>query len=299
MPRRSKRTVHRAASAFSTDDGLQHIAPAAVAYFDVLGFTDDMKRAARLRRSDEVLQKIASTLKGWYEAARDTFSEEYSPRRFWEVKAFTDNVVIGHPIGGRGDAESELAHLLGDVARLQLGFIIDGGLFIRGGVAIGELYMDDDVVYGVGLLNAVGSDRKGAPPRVVLHPTAVEAVRQHVRYYGSPASAPQARYLLRDEDGEFFLYYLELTWDEYSDARNYDYIAQHRDLVLERLRRHRREPHIWAKYAWAARYHNYFCSLIPGGEDYVLRASILSLDAKRVGQVFRKRRARNGGLTHR
>jgi hypothetical protein len=251
-----------------------------------------MKRAARHGRSDEFLQKIAGTLSGWLAAARDNFSTDRGQRRFWEVKAFTDNVVIGHPITGRGDAESELAHLMSDLASLQLGFILEAGLFIRGGVAIGELYMDDDIVYGVGLLDAIGSEKVADSPRVVLHPTAVQAIRQHFRYYGPVARAPQARRLLRDEDGQVFVNYLAETWDDLGDTRNYDYLARHRDIVAARLHEHRRQPRVWSKYAWVARYHNYFCFSVPGGDAYLLNVTLLSLDAKRMHEVFRNRSVR-------
>jgi hypothetical protein len=281
--------LSQAMSAFSSDDGVPRTTRAVVAYFDILGFTEEMKRAARQGRSDEFLQKVTSTLKGWYSVARGDVLAQPGRHRYWEVKAFTDNVVIGHPIGGRGDAESELGHVMSGLASLQLGLVLQSGLFIRGGVAIGELYMDDDIVYGVGLLDAVAEEKIADAPRVLLHPTAVHAVRQHFRYYGPVARAPQARHLLRDEDGQIFLNYLADTWDDSNDSTTYEWLARHRDIVAGRLHEYRREPRVWSKYAWVARYHNYFCSSVPGGDAYALDVTLLSLDARRMDQVFRNR----------
>jgi hypothetical protein len=37
----------------------------------------------------------------------------------------------------------------------------------------------------------------------------------------------------------------------------------HKQRIAERLKEHRGNPTIWNKYAWVARYHNYFCDLFP------------------------------------
>jgi hypothetical protein len=186
--------------AFASEDDVPRTHASVVAYFDILGFTEEMRAAHRLGRSNEFLQRIATTLKGWYAAARDTSSDLWrSDRRLWELKAFTDNVVIGHPI--RHGGEPELGHLISDVAMLQLAFILEGDLFLRGGIAAGELYMDDDLVYGTALLDAVDTEHQADAPRVLVHPSAVKLVRDQLRQYASIRRAPHTRILLRDEDG--------------------------------------------------------------------------------------------------
>ena len=56
------------------------------------------------------------------------------------MRAFTDNIVIGYPIRGRGDAESELVTIFRNLSYFQMKLTMDG-FFVRGAIAVGELYM--------------------------------------------------------------------------------------------------------------------------------------------------------------
>ena len=41
----------------------------------------------------------------------------------------------------------------------------------------------------------------------------------------------------------------------------YEHLRHHKDVAEQNLRRHLGRPAVWAKYAWMATYHNYFCRL--------------------------------------
>lgn len=281
MPKKATRTIRHA---FATKDGQTHVQASIVAYFDVLGFTAEMRAAQQAGRSDEFLQRVSSTVKGWYEAARDTSDDIFDvDQRLWELKAFTDNVVIGHPI--RHGGEPELGHLMSDVAMLQLAFILEGDLFMRGGIAAGELYMDDDLAYGSALLDAVAAEKRADVPRVVLDPSAETLVSAQLEQYASVALAPHARILLRDEDGQLFINYLAAAF-EYSSGSIEGWVADHRNRVVDRLTRHRGAPRVWAKYAWVARYHNYFCATFVGNSDLTIDVTLLSLGAATLEDVY-------------
>jgi hypothetical protein len=286
MPKRIKAKTN--AHAFANDEGRPRTQTSVVAYFDVLRFTDEMRAAHRRRGDDEFLNRVASTVKDWYEAMRDTFSEEWGHRRGWELKAFSDNVVVGHPIHHGG--ESELGQVMSNLATLQLAFALEGRLFLRGAIAVGDLYMDEDIIYGVGLLDAVEAERAADVPRVVLHESAAKYVREQIRRYASIRLAPHTRVLLRDEDGRIFINYLSGIWQDPSEPPFYPALENHRDIVADRLRTFRRFPKVWAKYAWVARYHNYFCNSLPGGAEYALDVTLLSLDAARLDEIFKNRR---------
>jgi hypothetical protein len=99
-----------------------------VAYFDLLGYRNEMRAAHRRGEGDAFLNQIVSTTKYWYESMRDTFSEESGHRRGWELKTFSDNVVVGHPI--RHGGEWELGQVMSNLATLQLAFVLEGKLFL-------------------------------------------------------------------------------------------------------------------------------------------------------------------------
>jgi hypothetical protein len=287
MSRTRKKT---SIGAFATEDGQPHVQEAVIAYFDILGFTQDMQAAAKKGQSDDFLKRFSSVAKGWYLAARDNFSAEWGDgRRLWELNSFSDNVVIGHPI--RHGGEVELGHVMSDIAMLQMGFILEGGFFLRGAVAAGDLYMDDDVIYGTGLLSAVDAEHEADVPRVVIHASAARLVREQLRFYASIRNAPHTRILLRDEDGHLFVNYLSAAF-EYATGAVEDWLKQHREIVVGRLERYRSKPRIWAKYAWVARYHNYFCTSFAGVEGLTIDVTLLSLGASRLDQVYRNHRRR-------
>lgn len=171
-------------------------------------------------------------------------------------RAFTDNIVIGHPI--HEDGEVELGNVFYDLSNFQI-FMTMEGFFVRGAIAIGDLYVDDIAVFGDGLIEAYEAETTLArDPRIVLAPSAQAAVNRHLEYYGHGAHAPQNRDLLRDSDGQYFVNYLETLFpgDGYSYQKE---LAVHKGRIEEKLAGFRSRPPIWAKYLWAANYHNYSC----------------------------------------
>jgi hypothetical protein len=141
--------------------------------------------------------------------------------------------------------------------------MIEAGFFLRGGVAVGDLYVDRDIVFGAGLLEAVQAEKSQArDPRIVLAPSAVEAVDLHLGAYENPDSAPHNRELVRDADGQVFVNYLDAVLiAEQEHGPFFDSLLAHKREVERGLETHRANPRIWSKYQWCATYHNYFCSL--------------------------------------
>jgi hypothetical protein len=272
--------------AYFTDGGEPTTQSSVCAYFDVLGFTTQIRAAAQEGTSDELLRRFSSSVNVWYEALRDAFAAEYKEKRSWELKAFTDNVVMGRPI--RHGGEPELGFVMTDLALLQLGLVLDG-FFVRGGIAVGELFMDDDIVFGVALLDAYATESQADSPRIVLHPSARVAVEEHLTYYYSVANAPHDHALLQDEDGALFVNYLDALWQDKSGEPDLATLGRHRDVVIERLERFRSSPRIWSKYAWVARYHNYFCYEIEADEEYSIDPDNLALKASRLHEAYPER----------
>lgn len=176
----------------------------------------------------------------------------------YKVVTFTDNIVIGYPI--EDDAEAELGHIFFCLSQFQL-TLAKAGFFIRGAISIGEVYIDDFVVFGEGLLDAYDYETtKARDPRIILTSKACQAVKKHLKYYGNRAYAPQVRDLYEDADGQFFLNYLDGTMIAEAElGPDFSTIALHKKVVEQKLRQHLNQPVIWSKYAWVANYHNFFC----------------------------------------
>ena len=251
---------------YITDHGLPALKESVVAFVDILGYQALIRGAHQngsaqllLTRLHEALTAASRHLTNLDEDENPLLPPELLPRKdLYKIRTFTDNIVIGYPISD--DAEMELGAIFSQLAFFQLE-MVNRGFFIRGAIAIGDLYIDDMIVFGQGLLDAYDGESKDArDPRIVLSSSAQEAVLQHVNYYHTPSHSPQARDLYRDADGQFFLNYLESTLiGEEEHGPYFDILANHKSAVEAKLEEYRGEPAYWAKYAWSASYHNYFC----------------------------------------
>ena len=97
---------------------------------------------------------------------------------------------------------------------------------------------------------------------MILTQPAIQAVKCHLEYYASQQHAPQNRLVLVDSDGQWFVNYLdEILIAEDDHGPFYKEFDQHKKFIEKKLDTYREKPPIFAKYAWAAGYHNFFCDL--------------------------------------
>ena len=228
-----------------------------VAVLDVLGFAETMRAAYRNESSPKLLAELRSAMDDAYKNFEERkWNNEI--RTSWYVKAFTDNIVIGHPVVF-SDAEGELGSVLLALREYQIEIVI-AGFFVRGGVGIGELYMDDEIVFGDALLEAHEAEQSIArDPRTVMAKSAQSYITQQFRFYGDPTEAPQNQVLLRNVDDQLFVNYLGAAFDEDPQRPMFGRIERHRLTVERKLEEFRSQPPIWSKYAWVAGYHNFIC----------------------------------------
>lgn len=138
--------------------------------------------------------------------------------------------------------------------------MVNRGFFVRGGIAIGELYIDEDIVFGDALLEAHRIESEVArDPRIVLSGTIGPYLQMHALSYSDLQEFPHTQTLLIDADGQLFLNYLGATFDEDPEGPDIAAIEAHRASVTSMLDLHKATPAIWAKYAWVGHYHNFIC----------------------------------------
>lgn len=262
-----------------------------VVYLDILGFSARVLKATTDGTSNQLLTDLTAALN---EAKVDLVIdyEEYTTYGIKEapyaVKMFTDNVVLGFPI--RDDGESEFGRMIYILGLWQY-TLLKHGFFVRGGVTVGPIYMDNDLVFGKGLIDAYEAETKLArDPRIVLAQSAMDLVHHHLAYYAKVAESPHNTSLLVDADGQMFVNYLYLPVDgaeglpeEFAQG-----IERHRDLIVERLQEFSGEPSIWSKYAWVGSYHNHFCSHYKGLEQLRVPSSLLTTTPKFLSQVYKR-----------
>jgi hypothetical protein len=232
-----------------------------VTFVDILGYRELISAARTKRESAELLKRLHNALSKSRQYVDPEYRADalsfYSAKDKSAMRAFTDNIVIGRPV--RFDAHIELAAALQEISYFQL-TMARHGFFVRGGVAIGHLYMDDITVFGSGLLEAYNAEVHAArDPRIVLADSAQQAVDRFLQSGDSGDIAAFNSYVLRDSDGQYFVDYLSTIFREDGEI-HLDELRVHRSVVSEKLASHRDEPSIWSKYRWVANYHNFVCN---------------------------------------
>ena len=133
-----------------------------IAYLDFLGFAEKMKE----EHSFESLQKLKLLLKG-AESVADSISSANKINDF-DIKIFSDNVVIAQKIES-SNLSNQITCLINLIGSIQLHALIYFDFLIRGGITIGELFIDSTVVWGTGLIEAYSIENSLANyPRILL-----------------------------------------------------------------------------------------------------------------------------------
>jgi hypothetical protein len=238
----------------------------ALAYIDILGYADLIAVSERDGTQEALLQRLHGVLtknRSWLDSRSQSKElNKLLKKDLYALKAFTDNIVLAWPI--RSDAEVELGLIFLRLSDFQFTMSLEG-FFIRGGISIGQAYVDDTVVFGDALTQAYSAETVLArDPRIVLAESAVGAVRRHLEYYGNPSHSPQSTVLLCDSDGQWFVNYLNAVLYVAEDyGPFYDEFLKHKAVVECRLSQFKHNPPIFSKYAWVAGYHNFFCDRHP------------------------------------
>lgn len=149
-----------------TDGSGQAFREAAVAFVDILGSKNYMKN-----------EKTALNYIGMLEGIEDLF-ELHSEG--CHIKAFSDNVALySDDLSPDG-----VMVLIQNLAKIQYEMTVKFGFFIRGGVAVGELYWKDEdepssFIIGKGLIDAYEKESKKAEyPRIIVGEEAVNKIKK-------------------------------------------------------------------------------------------------------------------------
>ena len=246
----------------SWDPKSPSLLPTIVCYADILGFSAMIERAHGFGKETEFLQRIKHSLAAAYDIVRKASTLDGATTSDFDMKVFTDNIVVAYPLRAPNwdHGEPELGTLLMLFAQVQASLASDG-FYLRGAVAAGDHYQDDDIAYGKALLEAVNLDKSGGPPRLVIGPSIEPLIREQLSSYGNGGWATHYEQLLEDpHDERLFVNYLDVAFDFFPDGPiDYQLLSRHKENVLRGLKRYESDSSVREKYEWTATYHNYVC----------------------------------------
>lgn len=165
-----------------------------VAYLDILGATNRIKENKAAQ--DASLNLLYNLYKQIQNLASENGIKKFADIKF---KIFSDNIIIAKKISD--DINNDVLSLLGCVSNFLCSSVGDSvGWLVRGGITIGDFYIDDMVVWGSALVRAYElEDKIAVYPRVVLDENVVDII-----------TIIDADYVRRDTDGQCFLNYMTI-----------------------------------------------------------------------------------------
>ncbi|MBU1042345.1 MAG: hypothetical protein KKF77_14715 [Proteobacteria bacterium] len=287
-----KSSSHTAGNPYLDVSGDPKLRRSVVCYADILGFSNLTTQAIANGTANIFLTRIRNALTEAYARVREQ-AKSFLHKDSFCMKVFTDNIVIGYPFFDfeHEHGEIELGNTMKILSEFQTTLAMEGFL-IRGGITCGEIYMDDDIVFGNGLLEAHSLDKSGGPPRIVMSASAIKLARIHFGFYADHTDTLQNNLIYKDSDCSYFVNYLDEAFKYFPDAGIFhEVLDKHRRTIESGLKIYAPFPQIQAKFQWAASYHNYVCGSFFNAYDELDDSDILDeeqyasrLDARSVSK---------------
>jgi len=256
-----------------------------MAFFDILGYNQHISELSDEESHNyaDMLSKLIAEAREFIEQLNNSETPDFHKPILLTnagrkddgfdiyVRTFSDNIFIF--------SESTILPLLQYVAFLQARFLTHG-IFLRGALHYGQMAIDDNIIFGKGLIKVVGLESKIAHfPRIILSKAFMAELKNHAvlrpskvmqnAVYVNSLSAfeKQGNKIVDcDIDNNYYIDYLS-AWkyfikgnivDENSYSLN-DLLTDHRKFVEDNLDKYEKNEYILQKYNWVRHYHNGFC----------------------------------------
>lgn len=189
-----------------------------------------------------------------------------------EVISFSDCIVRVR----KTEREINAYHPLGfvfyeleDILRAQ-GELAAQGVLLRGGIAYGDIYFHDNMVYGPALNQAYELESKYAVyPRIVLSPDLIAETKTNRLLKDNDRSHEEELEFIEElikegDDGFWFVNYLRGMRNLFHRPKEFvEYLLMHKKNICEGAQKFKKINKTLAKYLWLAKYHNIYIQSIP------------------------------------
>ena len=130
-----------------------------IAYMDILGYKEYLQNHPE--NASEYLDTILNAVKRVKQSSvsfTKTANDFFLVNGEIKLKVFSDNIFLCLPVTeDAAEIRRAIAFII-QVASIQRGLTIQHGLLMRGGLTIGDVFINDDIVFGQGLIDAVGME---------------------------------------------------------------------------------------------------------------------------------------------
>jgi hypothetical protein len=135
------------------------------------------------------------------------------------------------------------------------------GCFIRGGLTVDDIYIDNGMVFGPAIIKAYTLESEFAVyPRIVVDPAVFPLFEKEplLKHHDTDTEWEYLQKVIRrDSDGLYFVDYISGILTEFDEeGMEFEFLATHKEIVLENAAAHKGLNKVAAKYLWLANYHN-------------------------------------------
>jgi hypothetical protein len=204
-----------------------------ISYFDILG----MKQLLRIagKNADEVANVLLEFRR--LNEIEDGIKDEFG----WKFVNFSDLAIRAVPIYSEANKQHRIGLLyqeIGDICNLQANLIYRG-IIVRGCITMGNIAIEQGLVFGEGLVRAfIQESTKARFPRIIIDPhlfrifQGARVMRSHDKF-GEEWSYIKP-YIFTDDDGAMFLNYLNYMRLNETPEKYRKFLERHKEVIDER-----------------------------------------------------------------
>ena len=237
-----------------------------VAFIDVLGAKNEIKKDC-----EGSLNIVHNVYNNAFNSRKELYDNEEIAKLKPIVRIFSDNIAIAVPI-----KENNVLAAFVSVAVLS-GLIqhefLQYQYLVRGGIAIGDFFADETMIWGNALLDAYYIENEvSIYPRIVIHPATAIRLNPVIDELTS-------KWIKEDVDGLFFVDYMQER--SFDSKMNFVELVAYRlndcDVLLEKARN---DIKVIQKIQWHKMYLLSKIDIWPAEYDDLLSKEIRKLEAK-------------------
>ena len=185
-----------------------------VGYMDILGYKDFFEKHEDdtenfLNTIEEAFNEAIEEMRSY---EKTSYYTEFKPI----IKVFSDNILIALKCKYKNiDNYFPYMRLVILMANIQLRFITKYELILRGSIAKGMFYLNENMVFGKALITAYEMEQKAGFPKIILEKSEVNEILKYIN--SNPKDFPERAMALaacvttaiaQDGDGSHFINYL-------------------------------------------------------------------------------------------
>lgn len=241
-----------------------------VTFIDILGFKDLVNQSTN---SHQVLDLIHGTLmkfkslekpESWTsglieveEDAQKKGLDGFGISNRTNCTCFSDSIVISIEI--ENDLNEVFSTLIANLSRIGAQ-LLKNGILIRGGIDLSDIYHNNGIVFGKGLINSYELETNAAKyPRIILAKNLISELNYPLLYKNK--RYPYHQYLDRFEDGcvgihQLIFYQVHQNSSAISKKQIVEDLKKSKDTIIHGLDSNFVTPHILDKYKWLKNQYN-------------------------------------------